>query len=159
VIALRVEDTAPANSPWPILRVMADGAFEPIIPDDRSLTTFLGGVVDTGAAYTIIPYSLHGSGLIRIYRDLGAQPYRLTSMGTALDQRFVEVGVRFYQWAPLSELRPADYAPVKAYLLDKNVRPRYRVVIGLEAVQTHFPLYVNGKRAFFLEPGDSAQIP
>ncbi|MCI0460680.1 MAG: hypothetical protein L0Z62_27315 [Gemmataceae bacterium] len=144
-----------------IPRLFVHGAFEPwVLPLDGQ-TAFSGAFVDTGAPYVIIPYKTHRTGKIKIYQDLGPQPYRLTSMGGApLLQPMAEVGVCFLAQIPGGyEYRPASFAVVKAFLLAKQVRPKERVVIGLDAMRTHFPLYANGARAFFLEAGESTQVP
>ena len=79
--------------------------------------------------------------------------------GVSLRQPFAEVGIRFLVQHPKLDYRPAQFALVRAYLLEPNIRPLKQVVIGLDAIQTHFPLYADGKRAFFLEPGDHLQLP
>jgi hypothetical protein len=44
---------------------------------------------------------------------------------------------------------------VKAYLLEQGVTPTGRVVIGLDAIRSHFRLYVGQAGAFLLESGDA----
>ncbi|MCC6418328.1 MAG: hypothetical protein IT429_08805 [Gemmataceae bacterium] len=144
------------------MRLLADGAFEPLVPPIDGRTAFAGAIVDTGAPYVIIPHILHRAGHIKVYTDLGSQPYRVLSMsGAPLMQPFVEVGLCFLAKGDAGAFayRPAPCVPVKAYLLEQNVSPIRRVVIGLDAIRTHLPLYADGNRAFFLEPGESAQIP
>jgi len=163
VIPLTFQNTPDPSYPqFLIPRLVVSGIVEPWVPPLDGRTAFAGAFVDTGAPYVIIPHILHQAGHIKIHNDLGLQPYRLTSMGgSALMQPFVEVGVRFLVTTPggSPDYRPARFSLVKAYLLDQNVRPTRRVVIGLDAMQTHFPLYADGKRAFFLEPGESVQVP
>lgn len=143
-----------------IPRLLVGGQFEPRAWPANGRTDFGGAIVDTGAGYVIIPYAVHHPGLLQIHRDLGSQPYRLTSMtASPIMQRLVEVGIRFLVVSPTLEYRPAQYVRVAAYLLAQNVRPTGKVIIGLDAIRKHFALFLDATRAFFLEPGDRLQIP
>ncbi len=155
------DELVPDHPQLPIPRLLIDGQFEPSVGPPDARTAFAVAYVDTGAPYVIIPHKTHKSGLIRIYQDLGLQPYRLSSMGgVPLLQAMVEVSVRFLVPVPGGyDYFPPQFAPVKAYLLEQNLRPIDRVVIGLDAIRTHFPLFVNATRAFFFEPGDRVQLP
>jgi hypothetical protein len=116
--------------------------------------------VDTGAPYVIIPHKVHRARLIKVHADLGHRPFgTLSGPGGSRPQPFAEVGIRFLVQRPNLHYRPAQFAPVRAYLLEPGVRPIDRVVIGLDAMHTRFPLVTDGKRALFLEPGDSIQLP
>jgi hypothetical protein len=161
VIPLKFSDTPEPRFPQlPIPRLLVSGAFEPWIPSLIGQTAFAEAIVDTGAPYTIIPHYVHGAGLIKVYNDLGQQPYRLTSMsGAPLMQRMVEVGIRFLVRRAGWDYVPADFVVVRAYFLDVNVRPLRKVVIGLDAIRPHFPLFADSSRAFFFEPGESLQLP
>jgi hypothetical protein len=153
------EEPVPGHSPLTIPRLVVDGEFEPSVPPGVS-TAFAGAFVDTGAPYVIIPYTVHRSRLLAIHADLGVRPYRLLSgSGPPISQRFAEVGIHFLVPDNPPASRPVPFAVVKAYLLDPNVRPVHRVVIGLDAMRTRFPLYVNGARALFLELGESLTVP
>jgi hypothetical protein len=157
VIPLTFRDSPDPAYPWfPIPRLLVAGLFEPwqLPPDGR--TVFDAAFIDTAAPYVIIPHALHRSGLIRIYNDLGPQPYRVLSMGTqTVWQPFAEVGIRFLVMKPSPRYRPDSFAMVKAYLLEQGVTPTGRVVIGLDAIRSHFRLYVGQAGAFLLESGDA----
>jgi hypothetical protein len=145
---------------FPIPRLVGEGEFEPRVAPAGGRTAFSSAFIDIGSPYVIIPYKVHHLGLLRVYQDFGPQPYSLPSMaGAPVLQRFVEVGIHFLVAQPTLEYRPAQYAQVKAYLLAKNIRPTDRVVIGLDAIRTHFPLFTGAAQSFFLEPGDVVQIP
>lgn len=145
---------------FPIVRLTVGGVFEPNSPPLDSRTAFAGAIVDTGAPYVIVPYSVHAPGWIKIYADLGMFPYRTGSVaGPPLLQRFAEVGLRFFVSGPPPEYRPQVPVVVKAYLLDAGISPTRCVVIGLDLIRTRFPLYADDIRAFLLEPGDSIQLP
>jgi hypothetical protein len=161
MIPLEIRDEqAIGPPPLRIPRVVSDGQFEPRGGIPVSATAFAAAYVDTGAPYVIIPYKVHRSGLIRVHTNRGLQPYGILSgSGGSLLQPFAEVGIRFLIQRPKPDYRPAQYAIVRAYLLEPGIRPTERVVIGLDAIQTYFPLYAEGKRAFFLEPGDSLTVP
>ena len=161
MIPLEIRDEqALGPPPLRIPRVVSDGQFEPRGGIPVSATAFAAAYVDTGAPYVIIPYKVHRSGLIQVHTDLGLQPYGILSgSGSSLMQPFAEVGVRFLVQKPKNHYRPAQFANVRAYLLEPGIRLTDRVVIGLDAMHTHFPLFTDGKRAFFLEPGDTLQIP
>jgi hypothetical protein len=161
MIPLEIRDEqAPGPPPLRIPRVLSDGQFEPRGGIPVSATAFAAAYVDTGAPYVIIPYKVHRSRLIQVHINLGLQPYgTLSGSGGSLMQPFAEVGIRFLIQRPKPDYRPAQFAIVRAYLLEPGIRPIDRVVIGLDAMHTHFPLFTDGKRAFFLEPGDSLQIP
>jgi hypothetical protein len=143
-----------------IPRLLVGGQFEPRVRPANGRTDFSDAIIDTGSGYVIIPYKVHHPGLIQIHRDHGLQPYRLPSMTAApVMQRLVEVGSRFLVVSPKLEYRPVQYVRVTAYFLGQNIRPADTIIIGLDAIRTQFPLYLDATRAFFLEPGDSLTVP
>ena len=161
MIPLILRDEQLSNLPgFSFPRLRANGEFEARATAPAGITSFAGAYVDTGATFVIIPYVVHCSGFIKIHANLGTRPYRILSgPGTSSQQPFAEVGIHFLVDQPQPHYRPAHFVIVRAYLLEPNVRPTKDVVIGLDAIRTHFPLYADGKRAFFLEPGDTLQIP
>ena len=65
-------------------------------------------------------------GLLKVHRDLGQQPYRISSSKKLpILQRFVEIGLHFFTKAAsnIYQYWPQDYVRAKAYLLDADQRP------------------------------------
>lgn len=142
----------PPNN-FPVRRLRIDGEFEVKTGLPHYRAAFANAIVDTGSPYVIIPHFVHKPGL-KIYPDLGRQPYQLKSINS--QQPFAEVGLRFMVQQPVRAFRPPKFVRVKAYLLESGVAP-HKVVIGLDAIEQHFILYVPPQPAdaYFLETGDA----
>lgn len=136
-----------------IRRLLLEGIFEPI-QNISSSALFFNAIVDTGSPYVIVPHSVHKHG-IKIYQDLGTQPYKIGGQ-SKIFQPFAEIGFRFLLHKPVLAYHPLDYLRVKACLLEPNILPR-KAVIGLDAIEQHFTLYVPPppKDALLLEAGDA----
>ena len=96
-IPLRFTDHHTSLDPsFAVPRLQADVLFEPYELPCDARTFFSGAILDTGAPYTVIPFSVHKSERIKIHQELGSRLYRVLSMEGPLFQRFVEVGIRFF---------------------------------------------------------------
>ena len=144
-----LEDDHIPDSRFPdfiVTRLRTAVHLEPAQPDTLEAYTFSPkAFLDSAAPYTIIPHTVHQSGHIKVYQELGQRPYRvLSTSGEPLMQRFVEIGLRFR--GPLPPEGKIDYWPeafmrVKAFFLEPDVRPQGVVLVGLDTVLSHFILH------------------
>jgi hypothetical protein len=144
-----LEETHIPDSRFPdfvVPRLQTAVLFEPTRPETPEAYTFSPkAFLDSATPYTVVPHTVHCSGHIKIYQDLGQRPYRVLSVsGEPLLQRFAEVGLRLR--GPVLPEGKIDYLPesfvrVKAFLLEANVRPLGVVLVGLDTLLSHFVLH------------------
>jgi hypothetical protein len=148
----------PRYPDFAILRNMAEVFFEPAQPGiAEGFTLFAKAIIDSGAGYTIIPYRVHKSGLLKIYQELDPKPYQILSEGEPNFQRFAEVGFQFFVKQPNGQpgYWPAEFVRIKAYLLDEATRPTGVAVLGLDTLLEHFITHLE-KNNSFLKGRDGA---
>jgi hypothetical protein len=96
-IRLRFKEHPTPHDPGLLVpRLQADVLFEPYELPCDARTFFAGAILDTGAPFAVIPFSVHKSGRIKIHQELGRHVYRVLSMEGPQFQRFVVVGIRFF---------------------------------------------------------------
>jgi hypothetical protein len=135
-----------------IPRVAVDVRFEPSKPmPDHVAPFFDSAIVDTGSGCIVVPHRVHKSNLFKIHRELGHMPYRISSMGTPpVLQRLVEIGLCFLVRRADGSFAylPEQFVRARAYLLDPEVRPTGKVLIGLEVLLEHFVTHLEKDNSF-----------
>ena len=152
IIVTLKENFDPRYPDFPVRRLVVDLLFEPRQSDTPPAYTYYeGAFIDTAAPYVVIPYNLHSSGHLKIHQDLGRKPYRsLAETGALLLQPFAMVGLRFLVKTPTGQFayEPEQFLTVKAYLLDAQIHPLKRVLLGLDLILENFLLQVNKDHSF-----------
>jgi hypothetical protein len=134
---------------FPIPRLVTTILVEAADPAQQVSMIEMGVLVDTGSPFCIISHDFQRRGSLRIYQDLGMQPYRLLSMtGQPSLQRFCVIGLRFWVSQPQMAYVPERFLPMKAYLLDATVRPGKGMVLGLDALREHFRTHIEEGNSF-----------